>query len=315
MTCHNCRVDCVKSGRYGRKLVQRYLCKQCGKRYSEPQEKPLGDVRLPDEKVALILHCIAEGNSIRGTARLCDVEKRTVLRILTLAAENCDRLMREHIRNVPVQDVEIDQAWTFVLKKERRKKLDERQRQDIGDQFVFIALEGNSKLVLCWHLGRRDARNTSDFITKLRDATSPQRFQLTSDAFQAYRGAVDAGLYDRVDYAQLIKLYGALPTGRESYRPAKIRGSISADIVGRPYRGRICTSHIERKNGTLRQWCKRMTRLTYAFSKKRENLEAALALHFAYYNFCRVHGSLSITPAMEAGITDHVWELRELIGA
>ena len=116
-----------------------------------------------------------------------------------------------------------------------------------------------------------------------------------------------------MSYAQLIKLYGTLPTGRENYRPAKIRGTIQAAIMGHPSKARACTSHIERQNGTLRQWCKRMTRLTYAFSKSRENLRAALALHFAYYNLCRVHGSLRVTPAMESGITDHVWDLRELI--
>ena len=142
--------------------------------------------------------------------------------------------------------MQIDEAWTFVQKKERRKRGDDRYRQDIGDQFVFIAMEGHTKLVLCWHLGRRDNENTWDFITKLRDATIGH-FQLTSDAFQAYRGAIDAGLHDRVSYAQLIKLYGALPTERESYRPAKIRGTIQAAIMGHPSKARACTSHIERK--------------------------------------------------------------------
>ena len=182
MTCHSCSVDCVKAGRYGRKRVQRYLCKQCGKRYSEPQDKPLGDVRLPDEKVLLILHCLVEGNSVRATARLCDVEKRTVLNILKAAGENCERLLEERIRNVPVDDVQLDEIWTYVQKKERRKAFDERHRTDIGDQFVFIALERNSKLVISWHLGRRDGVNTQDFITKLRDAKAPGRFQVSSDA-------------------------------------------------------------------------------------------------------------------------------------
>ena len=314
MTCHSCQVDCVKAGRYGRRRVQRYLCKQCGKRYSEPQDKPLGDVRLPDEKVRMILHCLVEGNSVRGTARLCDVEKRTVLRILKLAGENCEDLLSRRVRAVPVQDVQVDEAWTFVLKKERRKKPTEKYRDDIGDQFVFIAIERTSKLILCWELGRRTNETTWDFITKLRDATVGH-FQVTSDAFPAYRNAIESGLHDRVAYAQLIKLYGALPTGRESYRPAKIRGTISATIMGHPSMTRACTSHIERQNGTLRQWCKRLTRMTYAFSKSRENLRAALALHFAYYNLCRVPGSLQVTPAMESGITDHVWSIEELISS
>ncbi len=315
MTCHSCSVDCVKAGRYGRKRVQRYLCKQCGKRYSEPQDKPLGDVRLPDEKVLLILHCLVEGNSVRGTARLCDVEKRTVLNLLKAAGENCERMLEQRIRNVPCDDVQLDEIWTYVKKKEHRKTAEDKGRDDIGDQFVFIAIERNTKLVITWHLGRRNGVNTQDFITKLRCATAAQRFQLSSDAFQAYRTAIEWGLHDRADYAQIIKLYGKLPTGRESYRPPKIKGTIKADILGHPNPKLVCTSHVERKNGSFRQWCKRFTRLTYSFSKKRENLRAACALHFAYYNFCRVHGSLRVTPAMEAEITDHVWTLGELIAA
>jgi len=315
MTCNFCNLDCVKAGRYGIQKIQRYKCKSCGKRFSEAQEKPLGDVRLPDHKVSLILRCLVEGNSVRGTARLCDVEKRTVLRILTLAGQNCERLLERKICNVKVEDVQIDEAWTFVGKKERRKTRDDKGRTDIGDQFVYVALEANSKMVLCWHLGRRDNPNTWDFITKLRDATSSKRFQLTSDAFGAYRGAINAGLHDRVDYAQQIKLYGSIPGGRDYYRPAKIKGTIKTVLNGRPQPGRITTSHIERMNGSLRQWCKRMTRLTYAFSRKLENLRASLALHFAYYNFCRVHSSLKVTRAMENGVTDHIWSIEELIAA
>ena len=296
MTCHNCSVDGVKAGKYGKKQIQRYLCKLCEKRYSEPQDKPLGDVRLPDEKVLLILHCLVEGNSVRGTARLCDVEKRTVLTLLKAAGENCERLLEQRIRNVPVDDVQLDEIWTYVKKKERRKTPKDKGRDDIGNQFVFIAIERNTKLVITWHLGRRNGVNTQDFITKLRYATAAQRFQLSSDAFQAYRTAIEWGLHDRADYAQIIKLYGKLPTGRESYRPPKIKGTIKADIQGHPNPKRICTSHVERKNGSFRQWCKRFTRLTYAFSKKRENLRAACALHFAYYNFCRIHGSLRVDP-------------------
>lgn len=199
MTCHFCNLDCVKAGRYGAQKIQRYKCKSCGKRFSEAQEQPLGDVRLPDHKVSLILRCLVEGNSVRGTARLCDVEKRTVLRILTLAGQNCERLLERKIRNVDVEDVQIDEAWTFVQEKERRKTREDKGCTDIGDQFVYVALEANSKMVLCWHLGRRDNPNTWDFITKLRDATSSKRFQLTSDAFGACRGAINAGLHDRVN--------------------------------------------------------------------------------------------------------------------
>jgi transposase-like protein len=226
MTCHACNLQCVKAGFYGPEKVQRYKCKSCGKRFSEAQDKPLGDVRLADEKVRMILHCLVEGNSVRGTARLCDVEKRTVLRILKLAGENCQRLMERKVRNVEVQDVQIDEAWTFVQKKERRKTLDERHRTDWGDQFVFIGMEANSKLVLAWHVGRRDSPNTWDFIAKLREATAAKPFQVTSDAFGCYRSAMYGLHQGVVSYAQQIKLFGMVPGGRDYYRPAKIKGTL-----------------------------------------------------------------------------------------
>src|SRR5258708_7261023 len=133
MTCHNCEVETVKAGKYGKKQIQRYLCKKCGRRYSEPQNKPLGDVRLSPEKVNLILHCLVEGNSIRGTARLCDVEKRTVLNLLKLAGETCEKLLSEKIQQVPVGQVQADEIWTFVQKKEGHKWAHEEDAGRIAD--------------------------------------------------------------------------------------------------------------------------------------------------------------------------------------
>jgi transposase-like protein/IS1 family transposase len=305
----------VKAGFYGRKRIQRFKCQQCGKRFGEPQQKPLGDVRLPMEKVLLILHCLVEGNSVRSTARLCGVEKRTVLTMLKSAGENCERLLEQKIRNVPVRDLQMDEIWSFVFKKEQHKWPEEASRRDIGDAYTFIALERSTKLVLAWHLGRRDRISTEDFVSKLRDATAPDAwFQVTTDGFSPYINAVETSLSDRADYAQLVKVYGKPEEGREQrYSPGEVIGAIPTPILGNPDPARICTSHVERQNGTLRQWCKRLTRLTYAFSKKWENLRAALALYFAFYNFCRIHGSLRVTPAMEAGLTDHVWGISELI--
>ena len=155
--------------------------------------------------------------------------------------------------------------------------------------------------------------NTEDFVSKIRWATAPGWFDVSTDAFLPYENAIDAGLYDRANHAQIVKLFSThLGAVSESYSPAKFVSVAKDTISGIPDLDRASTSHVERKNGTLRQWCKRLTRLTYAFSKKRENLKVALALHFAHYNFCRVHSSLRVTPAMGAGITDHVWSLREL---
>ena len=316
MTCHNCEVQTVKSGKYGPKKIQRYLCKQCGRRYSEPQNKPLGDVRLPMEKVNLILHCLVEGNSVRGTSRLCDVEKRTVLNLLKTAGDHCERLLEKRLRKVPVNDLQLDEIWGYVFKKEGHKWIHEADNQKIGDAYTFIAIERDTKLIVAWHLGKRTATDTEEFMAKLKEATvAGMRFQITTDGFTPYPPAIEEAFGADVDYAQLVKVYGKPEKGRERYSPGDVINAVPTPVSGNPDKSRICTSHVERQNGTLRQWCKRLTRLTYAFSKKWENLQAALALHFAYYNFCRIHGSLRITPAMEAGITEHVWDLSELIAA
>ncbi len=316
MTCHNCRIEMVKAGFYGKNKVQRFKCQQCGKRFSDPQQKPFGtDVRLPREKVCMILNCLVEGNSVRGTARLCDVEKRTVLNILTLAGETCERIFTERVRGVRVNDLELDEVWTYVGKHQKRVHPEESSTR-IGDAYTFIGLERTSKLVVAWHLGKRDRVNTEDFISKIRWATAPGRFDVSTDGFQPYETAIDAGLYDRANHSQVVKMFSnSMQRFPESYGPAKFV-AVAKDVVsGDPDLDRAGTSHVERKNGTLRQWCKRLTRLTYAYSKKWDNLKAALALHFCHYNSCRLHGSLRITPAMAAGITDHVWTVADLLAA
>jgi transposase-like protein/IS1 family transposase len=313
MTCHSCKVEMVKAGR-GRNSLQRFKCQRCGKRFSEPRQTPFGaDVRLPAEKVTMILHCLVEGNSVRGTARLCDVEKRTVLNILTLAGENCEKMLAEKIHQIPVAQVQADEIWTFVQKKEGHKWAHEEKAENIGDAYTYIAFERNTKLVLAWHLGKRDTPNTVAFIRKLRAATFEDPFELCTDAFGSYVPAIREVLYDRAHYSQVVKVYTKQEEGRERYSPGEFVTVEKQAIQGNPDLKRASTSHVERKNGSLRQWCKRLTRLTYAFSKKWENLQSALALHFAYYNFCRVHSSLRVTPAMEAGITDRVWTLADLI--
>lgn len=313
MTCHNCKIEAVKAG-FHISGIQRWKCQQCGKRFQEPQQKPFGaDIRLTEETVCRILHCLVEGNSVRGTARLCDVEKRTVLNLLKLAGENCERILNERIRNVPVREISCDEIWTFVQKKEGHKWPFEYESQVIGDAYTYIALERNTKLVLAWHLGKRDTPNTIQFIRKLRSATADAPFDISTDAFGSYLPAIKEVLYDRANYSQVVKVYSKQEEGRERYSPGEFVTVDKTVVHGKPDLNRASTSHVERKNGSLRQWCKRLTRLTYAFSKSWDSLRAALALHFAYYNLCRIHGSLRITPAMAAGITDHVWELNELI--
>lgn len=304
----------VKAGYYGKQRVQRFKCRQCGKRLSEPPQKPFNaDIRLAPEKVAMILHCLVEGNSVRSTSRLCNVEKRTVLNLLTLAGEHCERLLETRIQNMPVRDLQLDEIFGYVLKKEGHKRPNEANVSEIGDAYTFIGLERNSKLVVAWHLGKRDRVNTEQFLEKIRRATASSRFEVCTDAFIPYAQAIRVILWDRANHSQIVKVYDKPEEGRERYSPGHFVAVEKSAMSGRPDLERASTSHVERQNGTLRQWCKRLTRLTYAFSKKWENLNAALALHFAYYNFCRIHSSLRITPAMEAGLTNRVWTLEDLI--
>jgi transposase-like protein/IS1 family transposase len=187
VTCHSCRTQMVKAGFYGAKKVQRWKCQQCNKRFSEPQAKPFGqDVRLPADKVAMILKCLVEGNSVRSTARLCDVEKRTVLNLLKTAGDHCERFMERTLRDVPVKELALDECWSYVFKKEGHKHLYEKDNDTIGDQYVYIALERNTKLVVAWHLGKRDRDNTYEFISKVRKATANERFEIATDAWPSY---------------------------------------------------------------------------------------------------------------------------------
>ncbi len=177
-----------------------------------------------------------------------------------------------------------------------------------------MALERKSKLVVAWHLGRRTARDTVAFTEKIHEATTGN-FQITTDGFPAYPDAVSYSLGTRVDYAQLVKIYAAPRDGEQRYSPAEVVNAVPVPRIGSPEPQKICTSHVERQNLTMRMQIRRLTRLTNAFSKKWENLKASLALHFAWYNFCRVHQTLGVTPGMESGLTDHVWGIAELLDA
>lgn len=211
----------VKAGFHGKNKVQRFKCQKCGKRFSEPQGKPFGaDVRLAVEKVTMILHCRVEGNSVRGTSRLCNVEKRTVLSIFKLAGQSCERLFKERVRNVSVSDLELDEVWSYVGKHQRRVRPEEASSH-IGDAYTFIGLERTSKLIVAWHLGKRDRINTEQFVSKIREATAPGRFDVSTDAFPAYESAIDLCLYDRANHSQIVKLFSRREELRERYRPPK----------------------------------------------------------------------------------------------
>ncbi len=308
MTCHNCKTKCQRFGK-DRKGNQRFRCCQCYKTYSERPEK-LDGTRLPDDKILQIIRLLVEGCSVRSVERLTGVHRDTILNVLVIVGNRCERLLEDKIHGLPVRDVQCDEIWGFVGCKEKRNANGDPMR---GDAYCFIAIERNTKLVLTWHLGRRTARDTVAFTEKVNEATRGQ-FQITTDGFKPYVDAVQYSLGTRVDFAQLVKVYSTPREGEQRYSPAEVVDTVTLPKWGDPELDRICTSHVERQNLSIRMGMRRMTRLTNAFSKKWENLKAANALWFAFYNFCRVHQTLRVTPAMEAVITDHVWSVAELLG-
>lgn len=315
MTCHNCSAICKKFGKFGPKKIQRYRCNQCKKTFSEQQEKPLDDMRISIERAEMCLKLMLEGMSIRSIQRITGLHQKTILDLLLLAGERCQKLMSRKIKGIAVKDVEADEIWAFVQCKNRHKLYNKITDPHRGDAYTWVGIERNTKLILAWHLGQRDAVDCEAFTEKLHEATSG-RFQLTTDGYRPYESAVAYSLGTRVDYAMLIKIYGNRdPDGEQKYSPPEVVETISKEMIGSPEPSRICTSIVERSNLSMRTSIRRLTRLTNAFSKKWENLQAALALYFAYYNFCRIHSSIRCTPAMEAGLTNTVWSLRDLLAA
>jgi len=312
VTCHNCRTECNRHGK-DRNGNQRFQCRQCSKTFLEPREKPLDGMYLPIEKAELILKMLLEGMSVSSVARMTEVHPGTILRLLVKAGDKCDKIMADKVRNVPVRDVEMDEVWSFIGKKQKRVKADD--DQNLGDCYTFVAIERHSKLVLNIAMGKRNQQTTDVFVEGVRHATASGHFQVTSDGFAPYKSAMLNTLEDRCDFAQLIKVYQAPSDGEARYSPAEVASVEVVPVMGRPDPERICTSIIERSNLSLRMGTRRFTRLTNAFSKKWENHWAAVSVWYAFYNFCRVHKSLRVTPAMAAGIASHVWSVRELLEA
>jgi IS1 family transposase len=253
-----------------------------------------------------------EGCSIRTVERITGLHRDAICQLLVIAGERCERLLDHMIQDVPVRDVQADEIWSFVGKKEKNTTLEDNPM--LGDSYCWVAIEARTKLVLSFVVGKRSIQDAIEFTRKLRRATSAsQRFQLTTDGLRHYVTAVDLTLSDRCDFAQLIKVYASPREGEQRYSPGEVVEAVPVVISGNPNPNRICTSHIERQNLTMRMQIRRLTRLTNAFSKKYENHKAAIALHFAYYNFCQIHRTLRVTPAMEAKITDRVWTIAELL--
>ena len=268
--------------------------------------------QLATSKRSQVVAALVEGTSINATCRMTGVAKHTVLKLLKDLGCAAASYHDDHVRNLRVRRVQCDEIWAFVYAKQKNVSFEQMQ-QGAGDVWTWTAIDADTKLIISYTLGDRGAGTAQVFM---RDVASriANRIQLTTDGHRVYAEAVEDAFGADIDYAMLVKIYGASNDSPESrYSPATCIGCRTGVLAGNPDPQHISTSFVERQNLSMRMGMRRFTRLTNGFSKKLENHGHAVALYFMHYNYCRVHKSLRVTPAMEAGLTDHVWEVEELI--
>jgi len=270
--------------------------------------------KLSVEKRAQIIGMLVEGNSMRAVSRMADCSINTVTKLLIDVGMACWEYQDKALRNLPCKKIQCDEIWSFCYAKEKNVPTDHKGEWGYGDIYTWTAICADTKLVPSFYIGRRDAASAHYFMRDL-ESRLKNRVQLTTDGHKPYLNAVEGAFGGNIDYAMLIKVYGQpqSTTDQRRYSPAECTGIEKVQICGRPDKKDVSTSYVERQNLTMRMSMRRFTRLTNGFSKKVENLECAVALHFMYYNFCRIHKTLRVTPAMEAGIADHLWTLEEVI--
>lgn len=268
--------------------------------------------RLSTDKQAAVIGALVEGSSIRSTERMTGVHRDTITRLVQRVGRASQRLMDEEIRHVRCRELQLDEIWAFVGKKRAQVQRTDDQSQ-VGDFWTWVALDPESKLVPAHHVGKRLNRDADTFIRDLHSRIEG-RVQISTDKLAAYKFAI-AGAWgqENVDYGRIVKRFAVDDVGARRYSPPKVVGVSRDKVWGSPDPSRITTSHVERQNLTMRTNIRRLTRLTNGFSKKVENLRAAVALHFAYYNFVRVHSSIKTTPALAAGVADRRWTLADLV--
>lgn len=267
--------------------------------------------RLPIEKRAQILAMMVEGVSIRAIVRLTSASKNTITKLLTDAGQACADYQDRVLRNLTCKRIQVHEIWSFVYAKQRNVPEEFQGVFGFGDVWTWTAIDADTKLIPSWFVGTRNADAAWAFMHDLAARLS-HRVQLTSDAPGAYFDAVDWAFESEIDYSQLVKRYGQAPDGQRRYSTPVCLGSDKRPLIGKPDSAHISTSYVERQNLTMRMHMRRFTRLTNAFSKKVANNEHAIALYFMHYNFAKVHQTLRVTPAMEAGITDRVWTMEEI---
>ena len=268
--------------------------------------------KLPLKTRSLILKMLCEGQSMRATARLADVSFNTVAKLLIDAGKVCADLHDEMVQGVTASRIQCDEIWSFTYAKQKNVAAAKAAPQEAGDTWTWTALDSDSKLIVSWLVGGRDGEYAIEFMDDLHSRLA-NRVQLTTDGHKAYLEAVEGAFGGDVDYAQLIKLYGEAPEAQKRYSPAACVGARKRRVEGNPDPKAVSTSHVERQNLTMRMHMRRFTRLTNAFSKKFENHMHMVALYTVWYNFIRIHKTLRVTPAMEAGLSDTVWDMEDLV--
>jgi transposase-like protein/IS1 family transposase len=289
----------------------RYKCVLCGKTFVKETVKPIGEMRIDVDRAASAIAMMLEGLSIRSIQRLTGLGRKTLCDLILVVGQNCQRLLDSKVRNVPVNDVQLDEIWGFVHCKEKTR-VKKNYSTEVGDSWTFLAIERDTKLILAHQVGGRDSETCCELLHKLNAATSG-RFQLTTDGLRAYTNNVPFVLGTRVDFAQLIKVYSH-EQSETRYSPATIISAEKIPVFGNPDFKSISTSHIERFNLTLRMTMRRFTRLTNGHSKSQKHHRAAQAIFVAAYNFARKHETLKgNSPAMASGLANHVWSVKELL--
>ncbi len=314
MTCIRCKHSEIKRfGFYGRRKIQRYRCTGCNATFSEPRRKALPHHYIETEKAAQIVTFLLEGMSVRAVARVSGVHQGTVLSLLLTIGKKSRSLFDARVRGIRPRFVQADELWTFVHTKERH--ILRGSPAEWGDSYVWMAIDSDTKMVLSYLVAKREGMSAYNFVRDLSQRVTG-RFQLTTDGLRSCVPAVEEFFGADIDFAQLVKLYGTSDgEGPDWYQPSKVTATIPVVISGDPDIARISTSHVERANLSVRTHLRRFTRLSLGFSKTLEHLTAAIDLYMAFFNFCRVHQTLRVTPAMQAGLTDHIWTVQELLEA
>ena len=268
--------------------------------------------KLDMAKRTQIVAALVEGCSIRSTVRMTGASKNTIAKLLVELGAACSEYLNKNLVNLKSKRIQCDEIWQYVGAKDKNVPESKRGQFGIGDVWTWVAIDADSKLICSWMVGKRDPSCATAFIQDLAGRLA-NRVQLTTDGLKMYLNAVADGFGEDIDYAMLVKVYGKDPTEEKRYSPAICTACEKQPKIGDPNPKHISTSYVERQNLTMRMSMRRFTRLTNAFSKKLENHIAAIALHCCYYNFVRIHQTLRVTPAMQAGISDHVWSVNELI--